>query len=356
MLNFAVGPVQMENAIRELGAEQIPYFRTAEFSQIMKENEDWMKQCMGASADSRVIFLTGSGTAAMEAAVWNVFTPEDKVLVINGGGFGARFAKLCRIHHIPCEELCLEAGKTVTEAELSAYDGQGFTGLLVNVLETSTGVYYDLELLGRFCKKNHCLFAVDAISSFLADPLFMERQGIDVVLTGSQKALALPPGLSFLVLNACAVERVQKNKVESLYFDLKDYLKDGERGQTPFTPAVGILLQLHERLNRLVARDIESEWQRTAELAAHFREGIKNLPFRIFSDSLSNAVTPLEPLHASAYDIFTVLKDEYDIFVCPNGGALAERVFRVGHIGDLTKEDNQKLLDALCDMQDRGLL
>lgn len=356
MLNFAVGPVQMEEDILKLGAEQIPYFRTAEFSQIMKENEAWIKVCMGAAAQSRVLFLTSSGTSAMEAAVWNLFTSEDKVLVINGGGFGARFAKLCQIHHIPYTELCLEAGKTATEADLAAYDGMGFTGLLVNVLETSTGVYYDLDMLGRFCRKNGCLFVVDAISSFLADPLFMEKQGIDVVLTGSQKALALPPGMSFVVLNERAVGLVEHHTVESLYFDLKDYLKDGIRGQTPFTPAVSVLLQLHERLRQLMECGVEAEWERAARLAAHFRNGIKALPFRIFSDSLSNAVTPLEPLHASAYDIFTTLKDEYDIFVCPNGGALEQRLFRVGHMGYLTEQDNQRLLDALQDMQNRGLL
>lgn len=356
MLNFAVGPVQMEPYILEAGAEQIPYFRTEEFSVVMKENEAWMKQCMGASEDSRVLFLTGSGTAAMEAAVQNLFTCRDRVLVISGGGFGRRFAQICRVHHIPCTEVVLEAGKTLREEELSAYDGQGYTGLLVNVLETSTGVYYDLDMLGSFCRRNRCLFVVDAISSFLADPLFMEKQGIDAVLTGSQKALALPPGISVLALSPRAVERVEANEVESLYFDLKAYLKDGLRGQTPFTPAVGILLQMHLRLKSLTEAGVETEWKRAAELAAHFRKGIEALPFTIFSDSLSNAVTPLHPLHASAYQIFLTLKDEYGIYVCPNGGELADQVFRVGHMGALTEQDNQRLLDALTDMQNRGLL
>lgn len=356
MLNFAVGPVQMEPYILDAGAEQIPYFRTEEFSGVMKENEAWMKQCMGAAEDSRVLFLTGSGTAAMEAAVQNLFTPGDKVLVVNGGGFGKRFAQLCRIHHIPCTEIMLEAGKTLREEELAAYDGQGYTGLLVNVLETSTGVYYDLDMIGSFCRRNQCLFVVDAISSFLADPLYMERQGIDAVLTGSQKALALPPGISILALNGRAIKRVEENEIESMYFDLKAYLKDGLRGQTPFTPAVGILLQLHLRLKKLTETGVETEWKRAAGLAAHFRRGIEKLPFTVFSDSLSNAVTPLHPLHGAAYQIFLTLKDEYGIYVCPNGGDLADHVFRVGHMGALTEKDNQTLLDALADMQKRGML
>lgn len=356
MLNFAVGPVQMEQAVLDAGAEQIPYFRTEEFSRVMKENETWMKQCMGASEDSRVLFLTGSGTAAMEAAVQNLFTSEDKVLVVCGGGFGRRFAQICRIHHISCTELVLEAGKTLRRETLAAYDGQGYTGLLVNALETSTGVFYDLDMIGSFCRRNHCLFVADAISSFLTDPLYMERQGIDAVITGSQKALALPPGISVLALNGRAIKRVEGSQVESLYFDLKAYLKDGLRGQTPFTPAVGILLQMHLRLERLMEAGAESEWKRTAQLAEHFRRGIEKLPFTIFSDSLSNAVTPLHPLQASAYQIFLTLKDQYGIYVCPNGGDLADQVFRVGHMGALTIQDNQRLLDALADMQNRGLL
>lgn len=356
MLNFAVGPVMMEDKILRLGAEQIPYFRTAEFSAMMKENEEMMRQCMGAGNGSRVLFLTGSGTAAMEAVVWNVFTSRDHVLVVNGGSFGARFAKLCRIHRIPCTEICLPFGQTLTEADLAPYDGQGYTGFLVNLLETSSGVSYDIDLISRFCHKNGCLLACDAVSSFLADPLFMEKQGIDVVLTGSQKCLALPPGLSVITLNARAVRRVEENEIESMYFDLKDCLKNGERGQTPFTPAVSVLIQLHARLEDITKRGVESEFARTSELAAHFRRGIEGLPLEITSARLSNAVTPLHPLNTSAYSVFLTLKDEYDIYVCPNGGDQADQVFRVGHMGHLTKADNQKLLDAFSDMQRRGLL
>lgn len=103
MINFAVGPVQMDEEIRAIGAEEVPYFRTPEFSAIMKENERLMKQFTGAPEDARAVFLTGSGTAAMEAAVMNLFTERDRVLVVNGGSFGARFAKICEIHEVPHE-------------------------------------------------------------------------------------------------------------------------------------------------------------------------------------------------------------------------------------------------------------
>lgn len=210
MINFAVGPVMMDEEIRSLGAQEIPYFRTPEFSALMKENETLMKRFVRAGDGARVLFLTGSGTAAMEAAVLNLFTEKDRVLVVNGGSFGARFEKLCQVLQIPHETIYLEPGKALKKEHLDAYEGKNFTGFLVNVHETSTGVYYDMDLISDFCRRNGLVLLVDAISSFLADDFFMEKWGVDLVLTGSQKALALPPGLSVLVLGERAVERVKE--------------------------------------------------------------------------------------------------------------------------------------------------
>lgn len=357
MLNFTVGPVMADEAVRAVGAEQVPYFRTPEFSAVMLENERLMKQFAKAGDDARVVFLTGSGTAAMEAAVINCFDVRDRVLVINGGSFGQRFAQICEIHGIPHEEIRLHPGEALKDEHLAAYAGKGFTGLLVNVHETSTGVHYDMELISRFCRENGVFLVVDAISSFMADEFEMEKLGVQVMLTGSQKALACPPGISVVVLSAQAVQRVESRDVKCLYLNLKMALKDGERGQTPFTPAVGTLRQINTRLCAIeAAGGVESETRRIAALAQDFREKIAGLPFEIVSESLSNAVTPLHPLHASAYRIFTTLKDEYGIWVCPNGGALAETVFRVGHIGALTKDDNTTLVNALKDLQRRSLI
>ncbi len=348
MLNFTVGPVTLEESVLKMGQEQIPYFRTKEFSKIMLENEQLMLQFSYAPEGSRTIFLTGSGTAAMEAAIMNVFNDSDKVLVINGGSFGQRFVNLCKIHRVPYTEIKLEQGKNITLEKLSMYEQAGYTGLIVNLHETSTGVLYDLPLLAHFCRRNKLFFLVDAISAFLADSISMEAMGISLMLTGSQKALACPPGISILVLSPEAIDRIEEREVTSLYFNLKDALKDGERGQTPFTPAVGILRQIHMRLKEIaVTGGVEAESKRIATIAADFRKKIKGMPFDIVSESLSNAVTPLHPWKVSAYDLFTLLKDDYHIWVCPNGGELAKKVFRVGHIGALTLEDNTTLVHAM---------
>ena len=238
MLNFTVGPVMSSETVRSIGADQVPYFRTPEFSSVMLENENLIKKFAKADSHARVCFMTGSGTASMEAAVCNVFTTYDKVLVIDGGGFGHRFVELLEIYDIPYTAIRPEFGHGVTAEQLSAYDGQGYTGFLVNLDETSIGVLYDITLMSEFCKRNGVFLVVDSISSFLCDPFNMKELDVQVMITGSQKALACPPGISLIVLSEKAVKRVYRNKPKTMYLDLKLALKNGERGQTPFTPAV----------------------------------------------------------------------------------------------------------------------
>lgn len=357
MINFTVGPVQSNHLVREVASQQIPYFRTPEFSAIMLENERRMLALSGAPDGSRAVFLTGSGTAAMEAAVINTLTPNDKALVVNGGGFGRRFAKLLEIHDIPYDEIVLSVGQALTAERLSPFEQQGYTAFLVNIHETETGVLYDMDLIGDFCRRNGLLLIADGISSFLADKFSMEDTGADVLIVGAQKALACDPGVSVLILSPAACERIEKIDPKSMYFDLKDALNNQIRGQTPFTPAVGILRQIHARLQEIVSHGgAEKETARIAGLAAYFRKGIQSLPFTFVSETMSNAATALHPMTASAYDIFSILKDEYSIWVCPNGGDLRDEVLRIGHIGNITTEDYDTLLDALHDLQRRGII
>lgn len=357
MINFTVGPVQSSDAVRAIGAKQVPYFRTDEFSKLMFENETIVKKFVNAEDGARVVFLTGSGTASMEATVMDVLSEEDKVLVVDGGSFGHRFVQMLELHEIPHEVIKMEFGKDLKEEQLEKYEGKGFSAFLVNIDETSTGVLYNKKLIGDFCKRNGLLLVVDAISSFLCDEFDMSAVGADVMITGSQKALACPPGISLVVLSKRSLDRVMKHPMKCMYLSLKEALINGERGQTPWTPAVGTLRQINKRLKDIeVAGGVEKETERIAAIANDFRERIKGLPFEIVSESLSNCVTPLHPSTASAYDIFTILKDEYGIWICPNGGDLKDKIFRVGHIGDLTIEDNTKLIEAFHDLQRRGII
>lgn len=359
MINFTVGPVQSPDVVRNIGAEQVPYFRTSEFSELMLENERLIKKFAKASDDSRVVFMTCSGSGGMETSIMNTLTPKDKAIVINGGSFGTRFVELLELHEIPFSEIKLAPGKALTADDLKPYDGNGYTCFLVNKHETSTGVHYDIDLISDFCKRNNLFLIVDCISTFLADPFDMGSLEADIMITGSQKALACPPGIAVMCLSPRAINRIEETNCKCQYFDLKLALKNMERGQTPWTPAVGILRQINARLKEIDANGgVEAEINRTAQLAKYFREKLieHNLPFEIVSESLSNAVTPLHPTTAKAFDIFLEIKDNYGMWICPNGGNMKDSVFRVGHIGFLTKEDYDKLIDAFIDMQQKGLI
>lgn len=354
-LNFTLGPVMMEKGVRDIGAGQIPYFRTKEFSDLMLENERLVTKLLRAGSGSRVVTLTGSGTAGMEAALLNTLQKSDRVLVVNGGGFGERFVRMCEIHGLAHEQIRVGRGRQIEPEALEKYDGGGFTAFVVNMHETTTGVLYDMRLIGEFCRRNGCFLIVDAISSFLADELRMEDWGINVVITGSQKAYAASPGLSLVALDEEAVGRVMRHGSCPMYFDFKEYLKDGERGQTPFTPAVGTVLQVNRRLCEIDRIGVDRETERVAGLARHFRRLAEGLPLAVASESMSNALTPLMVGEdTDAYKVFEILEERYGIWICPCGGELKSRMFRVGHIGSITERDNIRLAGALKEVLDGG--
>lgn len=357
MINFTVGPVQSTDTIRNIGSEQVPYFRTEEFSKIMFENEKFIKKFTKADENSKVVFITGSGTASMESTIINTLDSSDKALIVNGGSFGQRFVELCQLHEISFDEIKLKFGEPLTKEILYKIDGSNYTSFIVNIHETSTGVLYNLELISAFCKKYHLFLIVDAISSFLADEINMTKSNIDVLITGSQKALACPPGISIIVLSSNALKRVYSNNSKCMYLDLKLALENAERGQTPFTPAVSIIRQINARLKEIDSNGgVEAETKKIKELAQYFRNNIVNLPLKIATNSPSNAVTCLVTLNDSAYNTFLELKDNYNIWICPNGGELKNKIFRVGHIGNLTTSDYDILISALNDLNSKGLL
>ena len=359
-INFTVGPVMMDEEILMACQDQIPYFRTPEFSKTVLENERMLLEIANAPKGSRIAFLTTSGTGGMEACVTNIFDSKDKLIVVNGGGFGQRFVELCKIHRIPFDEIRKNVGEDVTQDDLDKFDGKGYTGFLVNIHETSTGVLYDKKLISDFCKKNKIKLIVDAISSFLADPTDMQALNAYAIIIGSQKAIALPPGMSCLFLSPDCVKQIyDRTDVKCLYLDLKIALQNGERGQTPFTPAVSILLMMNKRLKQIMSKGVEATLDHVRELALYFRSKIIDYPFVIASKHLSNAMTPLSPngkCKMKPSELFETMKNEYNIFICPNGGGLKEKLFRIGHIGALEKSDYDKLFHAFDDLIHQGRL
>lgn len=337
------------------GGAQLDYHRTAEFSRLVLSCEQMLKTLCDARPEDRVVILTGSGTAAMEAVVLSLFGPREKMVAANSGEFGGRFVEIARLHGHELAELRLEPGRQIRAEDLEQCETEGCAGFLLNHHETSTGSLLDLDLVSRFCRQRNLLLVVDAIGSFLADPLSMTRQGIDALIFSSQKGLALPPGMSFVVLSDRAIQRISAAAPRSYYLDLGRHLTDMQRGQTPFTPAIGIVRQLERRLARILEQEPSAIITATRRLAEDFRQQLAGLPLRIFPECPSNAVTALEPTDDRKPEYYVrQLVEHYDLFVCPNGGKLKTRIFRVAHLGDLTFADNARLAHALREVATRS--
>lgn len=348
---FTIGPVEMFDVVKKVRAasDSVPYFRTEEFSRLMLDTDTLLKKFAGTDESSKTVYLTASGSGAMEAAVMNCFSSDDRLLVINGGSFGQRFCDICAIHGIPYDAIVLEYGEALSAGHLARYRDKQYAGLLVNIDETSTGQLYDIKLLSDFCHAKNMYLVVDAISSFLCDPFNMDKYGVDVMIASSQKGACISPGLSMVVLNHKIVkERVAHSKFKSLYFDFKSYFKNFERGQTPFTPAVGICVELNASLHMIDDIGLDNHLKHIAEVADDFRKkSVHVLPVYLPEFPLSNAITPLIFKEPMAYKVFEILKNKYGIFVNPTGGKLADISLRIAHIGQTDIGDNDILLEYM---------
>ena len=341
---FTPGPVKMFPEILEIGGKQTPYFRNQAFSEVVLRSEELLLEFLNAPKDSRVVFLTASGTAGMEASVMNLLNGDDNALVVTGGGFGERFADLCESYNITHDTLNPNMGNLKDIDSL--VDGSKYNAFVVNAHETSVGLLYDLDAIGRFAKKHNLFNIVDAISMFITDEIDMQKHNIDAVIVSSQKGLALPPGLTMIALSPKAIEKL--NDVNSHYFNFKNYLKDGERGQTPYTPAVTIILQLLARLEQIQKEGgLESSIKKAKELADFFRKRVSRLPLEFYTSYMPNAMTALMPTDGkSARDIVEDFENKHKTIICPNGGLLSKKLFRVSHMGNLTIEDTERLIEV----------
>ena len=347
---FTPGPVTMSARTLAIGASQLPYNRTEQFSQITFEIIKDLKYIFGTQGD--VVIFSASGTGAMEAVIFNFLDQSDKVLIVNGGTFGQRWVDLCIQHEIPFEQILLDPGQPILLEDLDRrLSSQEYSTLLINAHETSTGMIYNTKAIGELTRKYGVFFVVDAISTICADIFMMDEWHVDVSLLSSQKALALPPGLSFLALNKKAKLRLETKTCQSYYFDIKVYLANQGRGQMPFTPVIGHFMMLHQRLREIRLHRIDFFVSRHSKLAEYFRKGLKDLPFSFVPNSPSNALTAIScPKDIDAFDLVTRLADDFNCFVAPNGGDLKHRMFRVSHLGEQNETDIDFLINALEDI------
>ncbi|HZJ89748.1 MAG TPA: aminotransferase class V-fold PLP-dependent enzyme [Bacilli bacterium] len=355
---FAVGPVTVHPDILEIGSEEVPYFITDEFYNLMRENETLLKKYFHAPKDSKVAILTSSGSAAMDATVVSLLTKDDHVLIVNGGTFGQRFIEICEAYNIRYTELKLNYGEALKAAHLEKYATNGFTGLLINMHETSTGLLYDMGLIRDFVKKHNLLLIIDAISAFVSDEIDMEYVNADAIITGAQKGLALPPGISIVALSPRAINIINRNNAPAYYLNLQKYIRDGMRGAMPFTPAVTLMRQLNLRLNNFKNGNFKKEQEKIKRDALRFRERIKKYPFAVFSENPSYCLTPLRVKKEglTGEDVINYLRENHNIILAASIGDLKEVMFRVGHIGDLKESDYAALFAAFDDMVAKNII
>jgi aspartate aminotransferase-like enzyme len=346
---YTPGPVTIAEHILDIGAKQPPYNRTDEFSQLTLEVLSSLKYIFQTNGE--VALLTGSGTLAMEAAVLNFLTPSDHVIVINGGTFGKRWCDLCKIHAIPFREIKLEAGDDLDLDQLrNVCREDTYSAFLINAHETSTGQLYDIQAIGEVARDFGLFFIVDAISSICADPFQMDDWNVDVTILSSQKAIALPPGLSFVAMGTRARARLREITPKSLYLNLQDYLTNQERGQVPYTPAIGLLLQLHQRLQDIQQFTLPGIIAQHAQRSSDFRKAIIDLPFSILPARQSNAMTALICMDMDAVQIVHHLQTQHAVEVAPSGGALRTRLIRISHMGVQNSADTALIVAALADV------
>ncbi len=346
---FTCGPVQMYPSTKEIAQKGYTYFRTDTYGNIVKNCMGRISELLGHKNNNSVIYLTASGTGAMDAVVDNCMTKKDKALVINGGSFGHRFDELLNWYEIPHDCLNLDWNEVVTVDKLEQYENKGYNTLFVNLDETSSGKLYDIKLLSNFCRRNNMYLIVDAISSFMADEYDMDKLGIDVTIISSQKGLCLSPGLSIIAFSQRIIDKINaESNPKSYYFNFKDYFKNMERGQTPFTPAVSIIYELQDMLNLIEQSGGKDAWLKNVQSKCeYFRKRATELGFKIPNYPKSNTLTPLYFEDIDAGEIVKELRDKYDLFVNPCGGTLANKLLRVAHIGNTTIADIDELLEKM---------
>ena len=346
---FTIGPVEMYPSTRTIRDKGFVHFRTNEYSEIVKNSLKQLSCLLGNSVENSLIYMSASGTAAMEATIENCMDKNDKALVINGGAFGHRFCELLEYHNVSFNSINLDWNEKLTQEHLAQYENKDYTALFVNIHETHTGQLYDIKMLSDFCKRNNLYFIVDAISAFLADEYNMEKYGVDLTIISSQKGLCLSPGCAFVSFSKRMIEKINKTtKTPSKYFDFKDYLINIPRGQTPYTPPVCVMYELQDMLNLIDAEGgYEGRLKNVKEKCEYFRKKAKEIGLKIPNYPLSNMLTPVEFDDVNAYDVIQVLKDKYRIFVNPCGGDMANKLLRVSHIGNTTIDDIDDLIEKL---------
>lgn len=343
---FSPGPTEIEPDIRDIAARPLPYFRGHGYTDTVLELMDNVKYLF--QTQQTPLTLTASGSGVMEMAIVNLLNPNDKVVVVNCGTFGSKWTVMCRAFDLEVQEMQVAWGKLPDLTQLDALLQEDVKALLVTAHETSTGLLNDIQAMGALTRSKNILLIVDAVSTIGADTFLMDEWHCDCAIVSSQKALACMPGISFIVFSEFAWEIIPTVKRSRYYFDAVEYLKNAKRGMLPYTPAINVTYQLHERLLRIRSMGLNNYIADHAKKAQAFRDALlQNPEFCLFAERQSNALSSTTlPSHCSMSAIIRYIKEQYGWYIAPNP-THDERYLRVSHMGAITEQDLIRLAEKI---------
>ena len=336
------GPTPLPEDVRLAMAQDMIHHRKPGFKKVMNNVQQGLKHLFGT--EQPVLSLTSSGTGAMAAAVTNMFEPGDTVLVIEGGKFGERWSDIAEKHGLEMIILPVAWGNAAKVIDVqNSLDRwqQKIKGVLVQASETSTGVLHQIKEIAEITRKRDVLLVVDGISAVGISPCPMDEWGIDCLLTGSQKGLMLPPGLSFISLSERAWGRVREVKPKNFYFDLLKERGKVLEDQTLFTPAIGLFAGLEQSLKHFEGDKLEQIYRKQWALTAMARTavtalGLELMAMKHFTWGLTSL---LIPPGIDASHLLEIMANDYGIVAAGGQGDMKGKMIRLGHMGHIDWSD-----------------
>ncbi len=336
------GPTQLPAQVYQALSRQIIHHRTPQFQQCLKEAWEGLKHVFQTQND--VYLLASSGTGAMEASVCNLLSPGDKVITVESGKFGERWTEICQAYEIEKKVIKIENGKAVGADHLRKIfqAEKNIKAVFTTLCETSTGVTTDIEAVAKVVRETTSVLVVDAISGLGATDLQTDHWGVDVVVAASHKGLMLPPGLGFISVNPKAYTLVERAQLPRYYFDLRLAKKALGKIDTPFTPAIHLVIALNESIKLIKQRGLANQFVYVARLAQATRQAARALGLTLFADEscISNVVTAIQvPRGIDGEALVKRMRDHYGISIAGGQEELKGKIIRIAHMGCLDEYD-----------------
>jgi len=350
---FTPGPTPLPPEVIRAMTQPMIHHRWPDYAELHDQVRKGLQYAL--QTQNEIMILTTSGTGAMEASVANLHSPGERVMVIRGGNFGERWAKICQAYGLDVLPVDIPWGETFEPDQVSRHleKDAHIAAVYATLCETSTGVAHDLKALADVVRPHAALLVVDAVSGLCAEPLDTEGWQVDVVAAATQKGLMCPPGISFVSLNEAAWKRVERSKLPKFYWDFKEMRKFSEKNQTPYTPAITTLYGLKAALDIIREEGLEDVLARHTRLARICREAMKALNLVLFARRPANALTAVSvPEGIDGTRLLRHIYQEVGAVVAGGQAQLKGRIFRLAHMG---YADELDLIAAVAALE-KGLL